>query len=149
MKQEQNIASVIWNPGLTNADGTVGAHTLDLKIPDNAIVRNVWYDVITTCSDSDDDSATIALHFQTANDCVSAIAISDASNVWDAGVHNTLVGSPVLGADAAHDTAIEVAALQAASYIKTTAIRTLTVTVADDAVDTGKVRFFVEYIISE
>lgn len=128
--------------------GAIGAHGLGVYIPDNAVITKAWYDVITTFTDGDDDSATIALHVQGANDMVAAIAISNASNVFDAGIHGTLLGSPALGADAAHDTAIEVAALQAATMLKTTDERELTATVAGAAVTAGKMIIYVEYVLS-
>lgn len=69
---------------------TVAAHALPVIIPDNAVVTKVWYDVVTTFT-SATDSATIALHLQSAGDIVAAIAISDATNPWDAGVHSTKI----------------------------------------------------------
>lgn len=124
----------------------VAAHATSIVIPDNAILKECFYDVGVTCTDGADDSATIALHIQGANDLVAAIAISDGTNVWDAGVRGTLIGAPILGADAAHDTAIEVAALQAASMLKMTAARTLTVTVADDDITAGKFRIYAKWV---
>ena len=131
-------------------DGSVGAHGLGVYIPDNAIITRVWYDVITTFTDGADDSATIALGLETQDvDAFTvAIAISAATNVWDAGIHHCLPGAPALGADAAHDTALEVAALIAGTFVKTTAERQILVTVADDGLTAGKMVIFVEYVIS-
>lgn len=145
--QSREVAVAVYD--VSGGDsGAIGAHTLGVSIPDNAIITKAFYDVITTFTDGADDSATIAIHAQSAGDIVAAIAISDASNVWDAGVQGTIVGAPTLGAEAAHDTAIEVGALQAASFIKTTAERELTVTVADDDLTAGKLVLFVEYTLS-
>ena len=127
---------------------TVAAHPLGVYLPDNAIVIRAWVDVVTTFT-STDDSGTIALKVQGANDLVSAIAISDASNVWDAGAHGCLPLAPNLGADAAHDTQLEVIALLAALQIKLTAERELTATVAVQALLTGKAVLFVEYVLSD
>ena len=127
--------------------GAISAIGLGVYIPDNAVIINAWIDVITTLT-SATDTATIAIHIQSADDLVAAIAISDASNVWDAGIHGTLVNNPNLGADAAHDTALEVIALYAATKVKTTAEREITATIAVAAVTAGKFNVFVEYIIS-
>lgn len=129
--------------------GAVGAHGLGVYIPDNAIIVKAWVDVVTTFTDDADDSATIALHAQSANDIITATAVSAGGDIWDAGMHGTLVGYPALGADAAHDTQVEVAALFAGTFIKTTAVRELTATVADDVLTEGKLNLFVEYVISD
>lgn len=129
-------------------DGAIGAHGLGVHIPDNAIITRAWIDVITTFTDGADDSATMAVHIQSADDLVAAIAMSSGT-IWDAGIKGTLAGSPILGIDAAHDTAIEVAALIAASMIKTTAEREITVTVADDDPTAGKMVIYVEYVLSD
>ena len=145
----REMAVAVFDPSSNTSERAVGAHGLGVYLPDNAIITNAWYDVITTVTTASTDSGTIALHVQSAGDLVAAIAVSNASNVWDAGVHGTLVSAPNLGADAAHDTALEVIALYAALPIKMTAEREITATVAVAALLTGKVRIFVEYVISE
>lgn len=129
--------------------GAVGAHTLGVYIPDNAVITRAIVDVVTTFTDGDQDAATIALHLQSANDIVAAIAVADASNVWDAGIRGTKIGFPNLGADAAHDSALEVAALFAGTMLKTTAVREITATVAEAALTAGKMNIYVEYYISD
>lgn len=125
---------------------TIAAHGLGVILPKGAIITNAYYDVVTTFT-SATDAATLAIKAQGANDMVSAIAISDATNVWDAGIHGTLQMSPALGADAAHDTALEVIALQAALMLKLTADRELTITVAVEALTAGKLNLYVEYVV--
>lgn len=127
---------------------TIAAHPLGVYLPDNAIITRAWVDVITTFV-SADDSATIALKAQGANDLVSAISIVDGSNVWDAGARGCLPLAPNLGADAAHDTQLEVIALFAALHIKLTAERELTATVAVQALTAGKAVLYVEYVLSD
>lgn len=131
--------------------GAVGAHGLGVYIPDNAIITKTWFDVVTTFTDGADDSATIALGLETqaAAGILAATAVSAAGNILDAGVHAGLIGFPALGADAAHDTQPEVAALFAATFVKTTAERQLVATVADDALTAGKLNLFVEYVLSD
>jgi hypothetical protein len=127
--------------------GAIGAHGLGVYIPDNAIITRAWVDVVTTFADGASDSATIALSAQSANDLVSAIAISDASNVWDAGIRGTKVDSIALDGNALSQ--IGMAAARAATMIKTTAIREITATVATAALTAGKMNVYVEYHVSD
>jgi hypothetical protein len=141
------VARATFDPSLTAASRTIAAHGLGVTIPDNAILTKAYIDVITTFT-SAADNGTIAIHANAADDIVTAIAIADGSNVWDAGLHGTKVGTPTLGNDAAHDTALEVSVLEAASWIKLTAAREITATVAVEALTAGKAIIFVEYVIS-
>ena len=127
---------------------TIAAHGSGVYLPDNAIITKVWYDVITTFT-SATDAGTIAIHAAGANDLLNAIAISDASNVFDAGMHHGIPGAPALGDDAAHNTALEVGALMAASFIKLTAEKEIIFTVAVEALVLGKLVIYVEYMISD
>lgn len=144
----KKMAVAIFDPSANTGDRTVAAHGLGVYIPDNAVITNVFVDVITTFASTagGTDLATIALHVQAADDIVAAIAISDASNPWDAGIHGSKIGYPNLGADAAHDSALEVAALYAGVMLKMTAERELTATVATAALTAGKLVVYVEYI---
>jgi len=143
----KKTAMAIFDPSANTGERTVAAHGLGVYIPDNAIITKVWVDVITTFTSAGADAGTIALHAQAADDIVAAIAISNASNVWDAGLHGSKIGFPAL-ADTATQTALEVAALFAATYLKTTAEREITATVAVQALTAGKAAIFVEYIVS-
>jgi hypothetical protein len=127
--------------------GATAAHGLGVYIPDNAIITRAWVDVVTTFADGASDSATIALSVQGAGDLVAAIAISNASNVWDAGVRGTKVGAFALDGNAL--TQVAMAAAGAATLIKTTAVREITATVATAALTAGKLNVFVEYLISD
>ena len=88
------------------------------------------------------------LEHTSAGDLVAAIAVSTAGDVWDAGVHGLLPGS-YAEATVAGDTAILDAARKAASYIKLTAVREITATVASHALTAGKANIFVEYVLSD
>lgn len=125
---------------------TIAAHGLGVFLPAGAVLIGAFVDVITTFT-SATDAATIALAtLQSANDIVSALAISDATNIWDAGLHAGKIGYPNFGADAAHDSQVEVAALFAASFLKLTARRELTATVAVEALTAGKANIYVAYL---
>lgn len=144
----RRVASAVFDPSANTSQRPIAAYGLGIYIPSAAIVTKFWYDVITTFT-SATDAATIAVHIQSANDLIAAIAISDATNMWDAGIHAGKVGFPNLGADAAHDSQVEVAALFAATALKATAEREITATVAVEALTAGKAVFFCEYVLSE
>lgn len=123
-----------------------GAHGLGVYIPDNAIIIDAWIDVVTTFTTAD-DSGTIALSVQSANDIVAAIAISNASNVWDAGIRGTKIGTISLDGNAL--TQIAHGAAKAAAMIKLTAERELTATVATQDLTAGKLVLYVKYVLGD
>lgn len=144
------IAAGVYDTASNDSAGvsnkTIAAHGLGVFLPTKAIITNAWVDVITTFT-SATDAGTIALKANAANDLTSALAISDASNIWDAGIHGCLPGS-YAEATVAGDTAILDAARKASSFIKLTAERELIATVAVEALTAGKAVLFVEYYIS-
>lgn len=146
------VASAVFDPSANAAQRTVAAHNLGVYIPDNAIITRAWYDVITTFT-SAADSATIKLGLVTQGDAafVAAIAISDASNPWDAGLHGTLTAGTTTLTEATPNTRTQIvhAADIAAGYVKTTAERQLVATVGVQALTAGKLILYVEYVISE
>jgi len=129
---------------------TIAAHGLGVYLPDNAIITNAWYDVITTFT-SATDAGTIAIKLQTANDLVSALAISDASNIFDSGLHGTLTAGTTTLTEATPNTRTQIvnATDIIAGFIKLTAEREITITVAVEALTAGKLVIFVEYVISD
>ena len=113
--------------------GTQGAIGLGVTLPDNAIITRAWYEVITTLTSST-DAATVSIDIPTddAAGIVAAIAINDASNPWDQGLH-----------DAIQDGAL-------ANYSnKTTAARELSITVATEDLTAGKFILYAEYVVSD
>lgn len=77
------VAKTTFNPS-TNADQrTIGEHFSELAFPIGAIIVGGFYRVETTFT-SATDAATIAASVMTANDIVSAVAISTGTP-WDAG----------------------------------------------------------------
>lgn len=128
-----------------------GAGIVDLGVlPDNFVITDCWYDVTTTFVTDDgttpgNDAGTLALSTgQGAGDLKAAIAVSDGTNVWDAGIHGTLITAPNLGADAAHDTALEVIALETAIKLKMTADRIPVLTFATETATAGALSLFIE-----
>jgi hypothetical protein len=144
----REMAVAVFDPSGDTSHRTVAAHGLGVYIPSKAVITRVFYDVVTTFT-SATDAGTVAIHAQSANDILAAVAISAAGDVLDAGLHGTKIGFPNFGADAAHDSAVEVAALFAATMLKTTAEREITATVAVEALTAGKANIYVEYIISD
>lgn len=106
----------------------IGAHGCGLTIPKNSYVTKAFYKVITTFT-SADDSGTIALSVASANDIVSAVAISNGGNPWDAS--GLVVGIPT-GA--------------LSNEIAITADSEVTATVATQALTAGKLVIFVEWV---
>lgn len=113
--------------------GAISTIGLGVTIPDNAIITRAWYEVITTLT-SATDAATIALSIPTDDvaGIVAAIAISDASNVWDAGIFEAIQTGTV-----------------ANFSTKTTAARELSAVIAVEAVTAGKFILFAEYVVSD
>tara|TARA_Y100000310_G_C20698683_1_gene827688 strand:- start:1232 stop:1735 length:504 start_codon:yes stop_codon:yes gene_type:complete len=109
--------------------GAISAIDLNVDLPDNAIIVSGFVDVVTTLT-SATDAATIALHANSADDIVAAVAISAATD-WDAGVKSIV---PVA---------------TGATAIKLTALRAITATIAVEAVTAGKFNVYLFYVIGE
>jgi len=106
----------------------IGSHYLGATLPDNALVIGGGVEVLTTYTDGADDSATLALSINGANDLVTATAISAGGNIWDAGNRDIVPDST------------------GTTAIKLTAERELTLTIADDQLTAGKMRVWLMYI---
>lgn len=126
----QRVAHGIFD---ASAGKATSAFTLGATIPINSFVTGVWYWVKTTFT-SATDAGTIALSIQAANDVVSAIAISDVSNPWD------LTTLPVEGI-----TKIETTS----TFLKSSAARALTATVAVEALTAGVMHVWATYVVIE
>jgi hypothetical protein len=124
-------AKVEFDPTTNSGERTVAEHDLGVTLPDNAVVVGGFVDVVTVfVSNSGADSATIALHLETANDIVTAVAISAATD-WDVGLHSVIPAGT------------------GATAIKLTAATSLKATVAVEALDSGKAVIWLQYVISE
>lgn len=106
----------------------IGSHNLDLAIPKGSHVTKAYYKVLTTFT-SATDAATISLQVVAANDLVTAVAISNGGNPWDAG---GLVVTSVTGS-----MGNELALTTADTYVSAT--------VAVEALTAGKLVVFVEW----
>ena len=120
-------------------------------IPEGALITRAFYYVTTTFTDDDGgDSSTLALGYTGATGAfVAAIAISGTSSPYDAGIHGTLVGTPILGNDAAQDTALELIELNNASMVALTANKELLLTEGGERTFiVGKLDLYVEYVLT-
>lgn len=106
----------------------IGQHYLGVTLPDNALVIGGGVEVITGLGDGSDDSATVALQINGANDLVTATAISAGGSIWDAGNHDIVPDST------------------GSTAVKLTAARELLAVIADDQIPTGKFRVWLSYI---
>lgn len=117
------------------AAGTIGS---GVTLPDNAVITRAWYDVITTCESEGADAGTMAINIPTDGDLNDAIAISDVSNPYDAGIHDI-----VNAANVAEDSD------DPSQYLKLTDARELSFVIAGQDFTAGKLVVFVEYFVSE
>jgi hypothetical protein len=111
------------------ANTAIGTHGSGVWLPENAIITNTAYDVITTFT-SATDAATIAIQAQAANDIVSATAISTGTT-WD-NVTNMVAGTPV----------------SAATAVKTTTEKEIKFLVAVEALTAGKMTVYIDYVVN-
>jgi hypothetical protein len=131
--------------GGTLATGSYSPNDGIVTIPSGAIITDVIVDVETDCATSKDDTGTAALGYTGATGAfVAAIAVSDASNVWDAGVQGSLLKSFALDGDAL--TAIAMKNAIADTYIKAGANVNLLLTLATEGFTAGKISVYVKYI---
>ncbi len=114
--------------------GAISTIASGVVLPDNAIVTKCWFDVITTFTSST-DAATFAINIPTDGDLHAAIAISEGTNTFDAGIQDC----DTKGND--DDSK--------AAYIKTTAARDISWVIATEAITAGALVLFLEYVISD
>lgn len=119
----------VFDPSGDSDERSIGAHTCDLQVPKNAVVKFAAYKVLTTFT-SATDAATIAISIVSANDVVSAVAISNGANPWDAAV--------------AQETVPKVET--SSTWLTTTADSYVTFTVASEALTAGKMVVWVEWL---
>lgn len=123
----QNAMQTICARFDTAIHGTaVGAYGLRIRVPKEAVICNVFADVITAPT-SADSTATIAIHAEAANDLFTAAAVSGAP--WS--TTGRKQGIPDLAT--------------VADYKKTTVEREITATIAVQALTAGKFDVYVTY----
>ncbi len=121
-------------------------------IPEGALITRAWYYVETTFEGGGTDAATIKLGLTSDDDeFVAALAISDGTNIWDAGFHGTLVGFGGVESGDNAETAIENAASNSATFYHVTQDGgdEIMITTATNTVTAGKMYVFVEYYMTD
>mgnify|MGYP003119644422 CR=1 FL=1 len=121
-------------------------------IPEGALITRAWYYVETTFSGGGGDAATIKLGLTSDDDeFVAALAISDGTNIWDAGFHGTLVGFGGVESGDNAETAIENAASDSATFYHVTQDGgdEIMITIGTNTVTAGKMYVFVEYYMTD
>ena len=128
----KGLAIATFDPSANAGERTAAKHGLGVYLPDNAIVDRSWYEVLTTFA-SADDSATIALGADTDAEAgiKAAVAISNGANPWDASLVEGIQTGAIANA-----------------LTKLTAQRELCATVAVQPLTAGKLRLYVEYVVS-
>jgi hypothetical protein len=117
-----------FDPSANTSQRTIAAHQCGLTVPKNAVVTFAAYKVLTTFT-SATDAATIAVKIVSANDVVSAVAISTGTT-WDA--------------DVAIETIPKVET--SSTWLTTTADSPVTFTVATEALTAGKLVLWVYWM---
>ena len=127
------MAVAVWDFAVNGgATGTVNLNGGIAIIPDNAIVRNVVYDIATTLvSLATAATATMIVSLPTDGTLVTQLAVTGAAGTTGMGL-----GTPVHASGG--------------TWIKTTAARGIQVEVTGAGTLTaGKIYYFVEYVVSE
>ena len=159
----RNTAHAVWdipNHALFSvasefAPGTsYSANNGPVYLPDGALILDTWYWVETTAVGQDgSDDPTIALGYTgSVAAFITAIAISDGGNPWDAdATRYGKVGTAEVGSNASTlDTGTQIL-MQIERGSKITALtgdKELLMTVAVDGLDEGKVHLFVDYVLT-
>lgn len=112
--------------------GAIGAKSLGVTLPANAVIVGGLVDVVTTCATASNDAGTMALHVKSANDIVSAVAVSGEGDPWDAGIQ-----------------AIVPKIDDVTTMIKLTQAGTITATIAGQAFTAGKFHVYLFYLVSD
>lgn len=136
----------------------IGTHVIG-RLPSGARIVNAWYEVLTTFTTASSDAGTIALTTgKDAGDLVAALAVSNAANIWDAGIKSTKVpyGAALsAAADSTYAADPEGNAINYAmkafergtpNYITLTADSDVAVVIAGQDVTAGKLVLHVEYV---
>lgn len=123
------VARATFNPSANSGERTIAPHGLGVTIPDKAILVDAFIDVQTDFHDGASNLATVAIKVQAANDIYTAATVGGS---WGAGIMAT--NQQVWTVD---------------EYIKLTAAREITATVAVHALTTGKADIFIYYVVGQ
>jgi hypothetical protein len=148
----EKVVKATWDipthPSFTGGALAAGSYSPNsgiVTIPSEAIITDVIVDVETTCVTAGADAGTAAIGYTGATGAfVAAIAVSDATNVWDAGIQGSLLKSYALDGNAL--TAVAMKNAIADTFIKAGANVNLLLTLATQSFTAGKISVYVKYI---
>jgi hypothetical protein len=125
LRESHKVATGVWDFALVG--GTAGATTLDvgIKLPDNAIIRNAVFETITSVT----TGGTTEVCFQTGESACDLEPWTDSGS-WSGYTQ----GTP--------DDDI-------ANYVKLTAARDIKAAISGSNATAGKIRVYLDYILSE
>lgn len=123
------VARATFDPTGNSAHRTIAAHTLGVTLPNKAIVVGGFVQVVTVL-DSADHSGSVAISIQSANDLITASAISGAP-------YSTTGAKAIVPKSNTPES----------TGIILTAARTVTATVTTTALTVGKLVVFLHYVV--
>lgn len=126
----RGVARVTFDAGIA-ANRTIAAHVSDVTLPAHAVVIGGFSDVNTLFTSSGGNAGTIAIHVEAANDIQTAAAVSGAP-------YSTIGRKAIVPKNNTPES----------TSVKTTQARAITFTVAGQALLTGKLTLFLEYVVS-
>ena len=126
IRNQDGLKTVVARFDYSIHGSAVGAYGLRVRVPKEAVICNVFADVIVAPT-SADSTATIAVHAEAANDLFTAAAVSGAP--WSTTGRKQGIPDWATVAD----------------YKKTTVEREITLTIAVQALTAGRVDFYITY----
>ncbi len=121
LQQAHNTAVGIYS--FANTGGAVGSHAVGITLPDNAIVKKAWYDVLTQPVGV---SGEVGFQVQGSYDLKASTGVAS----WTGLVDGALDGA-------------------VANFVKLTASRPVYAVVSGAALTAGKIKVYVDYVLSE
>jgi len=122
LRQAHNIAVGTWDYSVSGYDSN-GDKSVGISLPSGAIIKKAYFDVVTQPTPS---GVSIAIKAQSAGD----LKTTTAASSWTGRVDGALDGA-------------------VANFIKLTADRVVYATLSGSTATAGKIKVFVEYILSE
>lgn len=124
------VAMATFDPSADASKRPIGTYGLGVILPVHAIVYGGFYDVNTAFTSAGANAGTVALSLEAANDLVTATAVSNA-------IFGTIGRKAVVPVSTA------------ASTVKATTAKELTIAVAGQVLLTGKLTVYVTYIVGK
>lgn len=124
---KQGCVKIVFDPSANSTERAIQANTFGVTFPAKTVITKAYYKVLTTFT-SATDAATLAVSVASANDIVSAVAISTGTT-WDASGVIICVPTGAMS-----------------NEINLTAEGALTITTAVEVLTAGKLVLWVEFL---